>query len=217
MDIPEREAIEARLANKLARLGAAQRRELMDYLGIPPDFSRVPQAYWDKVGLDLRGVLSAEIVELYLDAAERLDIATPGGVDWGMINQNAVSWAREYSYSLVRGITDTTRRAISDAVSDFFTLGQTRADLEARLVRLFGPVRTEMIAITEVTRASVEGERAVARDLASQGVHMIPYWLTRNDELVCPICGPKHDQPITDDKYPPAHPRCRCDVRYELP
>jgi hypothetical protein len=46
---------------------------------------------------------------------------------------------------------------------------------------------------------------------------MVPIWQTSNDERVCPICGPKHGKEITDGKFPPAHPRCRCWVTYEFP
>lgn len=52
-------------------------------------------------------------------------------------------------------------------------------------------------------------------------------WVTRRDELVCPVCGPMHKVvvPITEQfktdsgKFwsPPLHPRCRCDVLLRLP
>jgi intein/homing endonuclease len=42
-----------------------------------------------------------------------------------------------------------------------------------------------MIATTEVTRASVEGEREVAREVAEQGIEMVEVWQTSNDEMVC--------------------------------
>ena len=79
-----------------------------------------------------------------------------------------------------------------------------------------------MIARTEVTRAAVEGERALVKetnDIVSQhGIDpMVPIWQTRNDEIVCPICGPKHNKEIKDGEYPPAHPRCRCWVTHRLP
>jgi len=34
-------------------------------------------------------------------------------------------------------------------------------------------------------------------------------------QVVCPICGPRHDKEITDGMYPPACPRCRCWVNHE--
>jgi len=90
--------------------------------------------------------------------------------------------------------------------------------LTAQILELIGsPIRAEMIAVTEVTRAASEGEQAVARELARQGIIMTPFWNTNRDELVCPICEPRNNQEITDGMFPPAHPRCRCWVNYELP
>jgi hypothetical protein len=94
-----------------------------------------------------------------------------------------------------------------------WNLGQLRTDLE----RYYSPVRAEMIAVTETTRAAVEGERALVEALQKEsGIGMAPIWQTSNDERVCPICGPKHGKHITDGQYPPAHPRCRCWVTYEF-
>jgi len=82
---------------------------------------------------------------------------------------------------------------------------------------MFGAERAEIIAITETTRAAVEGERGVIAELEQHGIRMYPVWMTRNDELVCPICAPRNGKPIqpgneTNGEYPPAHPRCRCGV-----
>jgi hypothetical protein len=75
-----------------------------------------------------------------------------------------------------------------------------------------------MIAVTEVTRASVEGERAQVRELAAQGVVLVATWQTANDELVCPVCGPRNGRREGDgwDSPPPAHPRCRCWLNHEV-
>ena len=67
--------------------------------------------------------------------------------------------------------------------------GLARGELEGQIVGLFGPVRAEMIAVTEVTRAASEGQRGLANEVAQFGILMIDAWSTRNDEVVCPICG----------------------------
>lgn len=156
------------------------------------------------------------------------------GVDWALVNEAASEWSRRYTYDLVRGITDHTREALQRAVGDFFEEGLTRGDLEGRLSSLFGPVRAEMIAVTEVTRAAAEGQQGLVSEVAAQGIEMVDAWSTRNDELVCPICGPLHGRdadgygpgrtpywihPLSGQRYekPPAHPRCRCSDEWRLP
>jgi hypothetical protein len=82
---------------------------------------------------------------------------------------------------------------------------------------LASPIRAEMIAVTEVTRAASQGEQAIARELARAGIVMTPIWNTNQDDIVCPLCGPKNGKEIEDGQFPPRHPRCRCWVSYELP
>lgn len=216
-DIPNRTELEAEIARRFSRLSAAHRRRLLSLLGDPPNFGNVPLSFWEEVQGELRGAFVPVLSEIYLDAAERLVGEIPIGVDWGLINERAANWARQYGFDLVRGITETSRRGTQSAIAAFFERGQTRADLEAALARIYGPVRAEAIAVTEVTRAAAEGEQAIALEIGGMGVQMVPVWQTNNDELVCPICGPRHDKEITNGEYPPAHPRCRCWVNHELP
>lgn len=227
-DIPNRPELEAELAKRFSRLSIAQRKELLTLLGDPPNYANVPLAFWDKMTNELRGALVPFLAELFMESAERLVDTLPIGVDWNLINTRASSWAARYGGELIKGITETTRRAVNEAIAAFFeTGGMTRADLEARLMRIFGPKRAEMIAITEVTRAAAEGEIQIGSELAKAGILMQAVWNTRNDELVCPICGPLNQQKATEysgDRKPywggltpPAHPRCRCFIGWELP
>ena len=92
-------------------------------------------------------------------------------------------------------------------------------DVRDSLGRVYGPRRAAMIARTEVTRAAMQGEVLIAQELAAQGIHMVAIWKTRNDELVCPICGPRHNKEKGDGWYneEPAHPNCRCWINHRLP
>jgi hypothetical protein len=162
----------------------------------------------------------------------------PIGVDWALVNQDAADWASRYVGQLVKDISDTTQRSIGRAVSDYFTDTETIGDLDdtetigdldkslARMTdkfgRIFGPVRAEMIAVTEVTRASAQGELAVANRLKAEGIEMRKVWRTNRDELVCPICAPLQDTEESEWRAsapdgPPAHPRCRCFLSLLLP
>lgn len=216
-DIPNRTELEAELAKRFSKLSAKHKKEIMALLGDPPNIGNVPASFWKKMAAELNGSFIPFLSEVYMDAAERLVEGLPIGVDWGLVNEHAAQWARGYSFDLVRGITATSRRATQEAIGAFFEQGMTRGDLEARLSRIYGTVRAESIAVTEVTRAASFGEQEVAREIAGDGIDMIPIWQTNNDELVCSVCGPLHDNPITDNFYPPAHPRCRCWVNHELP
>jgi hypothetical protein len=215
-DIPNRSQLESELARRFSKLSAKHRKRLMELMGDPPNMGNVPSSYWEEMAGELNGSFIPFLTEIYMDAAERLVEDLPISVDWGLVNERAASWARGYSYELVHGITTTSRRATQEAIASFFEQGQTRADLEARLSRIFGAVRAEAIAVTEVTRAASLGEQQIAAEIASMGVDMVPVWQTNNDELVCTICGPRHNQEIEDNFFPPAHPRCRCWLTYEL-
>ena len=111
-------------------------------------------------------------------------------------------------------------------MGNFFSQNQTLAQLRDRLEGAFGPIRADMIATTEVTRAATEGERVLVELLKDQGLGFRDIWETANDERVCPICAPLDGQeregagyvhPDSGFSYdgPPAHPRCRCRERHE--
>lgn len=216
-DIPNRDELEKKLARNLGKLNRVQLMRLMEHLGDPPKIDNVPASFWDETGKELASVLAPFLEEVYVEQSLQLMNNQPIGVDWTLVNEGAVDWANRYSYDLVTNLNETSRRTLQTSVSAYYERGQTIGELEKRLTTAFGPVRAEMIAVTEITRAASEGEQAIARELEKEGIRMIPIWQTNNDELVCPLCGPKHNKPIEDGVYPPAHPRCRCWVNHELP
>ena len=235
MDYRNRAEREAKLAAALARLGASQRRKLLEIMGDPPKIENVAPEYWDASLAEWRGVLTPELESIFVDSAMELVAAQPGlgMVDWEQVNQGAADWARRYSNDLIKKIDDTTMRGVQDAVADYYEQSWTVKQLTERLGRWFGPVRAEMIAVTEVTRAAVEGEMEVIKEVAEQGIQMTAIWSTANDDLTCDICRPLNQLPaeggtVSDPTWthpvtgqivnkPPAHPRCRCAVDHELP
>ena len=216
-DIVDRSDKEAAYARLMAKLLKAYGGRLLEKLGDPPDLANLPADFWDEEAKTLVQALSPFGEKVYLDAAKELMKQAAIEADWDVINENAVNWSKDYTFDLVRGINETTLTATQRAISDYFEQGMTIGDLEEQLSPMFGPVRAEMIAVTEVTRAASQGEQAVAKEVAKAGIDMTPIWQTNNDELVCELCGPKHDKTITDGMFPPEHPRCRCWVNYELP
>ena len=169
-------------------------------------------------GEELRAALSRNFQAVYLASAEQILNAQPIGVDWGIVNQNAASWARQSSFELVSRLTDTSRKLLQDSVARFFEEQMTIGDLRRLLTPTFGPVRASLIASTEVTRAAVQGEMDFVRLLGDQGAPMVAIWQTSADELVCPICSPRNQRRRGDGwtEPPPAHPRCRCWVNHEF-
>jgi hypothetical protein len=141
-------------------------------------------------------------------------------IDYTLTNKEAAQAAREYAYDLVRGINDTTRDALSSAVTSFVeTPGMTLGDLEDQVSVHFGEGRAERIAITEVTRAYATGQQMAGEALRKEfpDVRVVKVWFTNADDIVCPVCAPLDGKEVginesfTDDiDNPPAHPNCRC-------
>lgn len=146
------------------------------------------------------------------------------GVDFdvALINSKAWEWARTAAYEKVKGLTETTRKGVQDAVAKFVkTPGMTNEELRAILEPTFGKVRAEMIGTTEVTNAFSQGTLAYQEMLQAAGLDMEAFWLTRNDELVCIICGPLNGKSEDEWKVdyphgPAAHTRCRCGIGLRL-
>lgn len=134
------------------------------------------------------------------------------GVNWQLPNIEAMAWANSYSFELVHGITENSRRVIADALGDWVRDGGPMSDLVSRLEPQFGIVRAEMIAVTESTRAYGAGSRMQYRAMGIRRVML----LTNRDDHVCPICRPYDgrivdiDQGVPGVGFQPWHPRCRC-------
>ena len=198
-DIPNRDELERTLAKKLAGLNRKQMGRLLELMGDPPNLANVPQEFWDKAGEELADVVVPFSERVYLEGAQRMLESVPVGVSWDLVNEGAASWARDYGGRLVKDISTTTRRSVGNAVANFYEQGQTMGELGGsmtefrdRLGNVFGPQRAEMIAVTEVTRAAAEGERALEKEVAKEGIILVEIWQTANDDLVCQICGPRN-------------------------
>lgn len=216
VDLPNREDLAAMLAQRLAREFASIRRLVMERLGDPPDIARLTPELWREIEQRLNGAVLPALSQAFVDATDAQANALGVGVDFDLANERAQRWARQYTFELVRGVNQTSQRQLQTIISNFFDRGVTMGDTRAAIAQLYGPTRAEMIAQTEITRAAVEGERQAAAELEAQGVRLRPIHQTNVDDMVCAICGPRHGQEITDGRFPPLHPRCRCWVAYEV-
>lgn len=94
-------------------------------------------------------------------------------------------------------------------------------DIEDELDSVFGDERAERAGTTETTGGISAGERGAQNRLARDGMEVIAIWQTERDGRVCKVCGELDGLPEDEysDKFPegpPAHPRCRCWLSFEL-
>ena len=213
-DVIGRDELERRLARVVAAEQRKQLNELLDLLGDPPDLSRVPPSYWLNGGAALQAAVEPVLREIFLAQAQVVLATTSIGLDWALVNQAAVAWARSYSFDLVKGISETNRGLLQSSIGDYFAAPTSIGDLKDKLTSAYGPLRAEMISVTEVTRAASAGEQQVVDRLLGDnpGIQAIDVWQTNRDDRVCVICGPRHGKSRGSNwtENPPAHPRCRC-------
>lgn len=170
--------------------------------------------FWDEERQELIRILlpivngaATSAAETALKGMQEMGI----GVDWRLVNEAVLRWAQGYTFDLVGGITQTSREFLQQAITQWIASGQPLDSLVDTLEPMFGGVRAEMIAATEVTRSFAEGNMETWR---ASGVVDGVRWMTAEDELVCPICGGLDGKEATIEagfvEGPPAHPNCRC-------
>jgi SPP1 gp7 family putative phage head morphogenesis protein len=139
---------------------------------------------------------------------------------------NAVEWARQHVAEMLSRnadggkLVESTRGMIREAITTALE-NHDSDDAIADMLRdayAFSEQRAELIARTEVGNALGAGSFIGAQAVGMDEKH----WLLSNDEGVCPRCQSNADEgwiPIgkdfaSGDKYPLAHPHCRCDAAY---
>lgn len=144
--------------------------------------------------------------------------AGPFKMKFDASNPRAAKWARTYGATLAKGIADTTRERISEAIARSQETGEDPYD---EILDAVGDEdRAEVIARTESMRAVHEGQRegweqAVEKGLLTGDERRV--WIVTPDDILCPICEELEDEEADmDGEYPggidgpPAHPNCRC-------
>ena len=142
-------------------------------------------------------------------------------------NGDAEKWAASHSRRLARSLNRTTR-TLAEARINLLMQKKTKMEptsegdiIRKALRQAIAPKwRGALIAATEITRTIGNVGRIIWRRVPGVN-HLV--WYTRRDERVCPICQPLHGT-VTNKKgvfpggyvSPPAHPKCRCDVSYEV-
>jgi hypothetical protein len=174
--------------------------------------------FWSQEDELLLQVVYPVVVETVRQEArtemERLEAEYDIAIGFDEIDRTVIDWAKRYSYELVKGINQTSRQYIADVMQEFLQQGKPLENIADALDPLYGPVRAEMIAITETTRAFAEADMATWR---SSGFVTGKSWAAVASDA-CDLClenqaagviGIDEAFPSGDDN-PPGHPRCRC-------
>lgn len=137
------------------------------------------------------------------------------GVPVQLSESFVAQWANRYDFNLVTGINRNSRYWLRHHVSQWSRRNEDLPSLTRRLTPWFGKTRAELIGSTEATRAFTEGTftawertgfnrrpplalRPPAHPRCRCFVALAPgdvwdyVWYTVNDQLVCPICEPRH-------------------------
>jgi SPP1 gp7 family putative phage head morphogenesis protein len=170
-------------------------------------------SFWDDEEGELWDAVATIMLEIYFSGIDGGVDALPPSVrvlaDFDHVNTKALEFARQYRYTLIKGITDTTRTQVQRAMADWIQSGAPLDALEATLERTFGSVRASMIAQTETTRIF---QTANAEAWQSTGLVEQMRYNTVVDDKVCEICSPLDGQlfDLGDSHSPPQHIGCRC-------
>lgn len=235
----QRAAFERKLRDAFQGAMGNQARELFRLMGEPPDVSRVPAEFWQRLDKRMQDVIEPIMLDMAITSAFSVgqSAGIQSAVNWTAVNERAASWASRYTFDLVRGINSTTRNLLQAEISRFYRdasvdlkslAARLQAGLPDLMTRLHGIVssadRAQLIATTEVTRAAAEGEQALVDRIKADNrrVNVGGVFLTSNDEIVCqkicvPLNGVQDDgkgnfvNPRDGQVYRiPAHPGCRC-------
>jgi hypothetical protein len=215
------DSLESRIARRLSSAMTTSQRMIADELS-NADMDTIavqglPLDTWDAIAAELQKAIRPELERAYMESANEFSDSLMYGLNEAALSSAAQGWAASYSYDLVTSINETSHTRLTSVLTQFTEGSMTNRELMQELSGIFGSRRSQTIAITEITRAAAEGQAYVARELGLQGVSMIPIWETRRDERVCPTCGPRDNMVQGSNWFmlPPAHPNCRCGVRYQ--
>lgn len=220
---PERVQLEEDFAPEIEAWLQEQAGRVVDDVRIDSENEPPDNLFWEAEEAALAAFLTAFVVlwaESSVGSAAELLRGVGLGLD-AQVNAIAADWAGEYALNLAKGLTDTTRELARVRIRNHIRAGRPLSELEDELAGIIGPRwRAELIAQTEVTRANAQARLAVADEV--DAVRAV-YWQTARDERVCPICRPldrtkRGRNGLFPGGFsgPPAHPRCRCDLVFEV-
>jgi hypothetical protein len=213
----DREAAEDKLAGKLT----GNYQDHFDRIAKAVGNGDMPVAALDSLSQANTSTLTASLTLTLADAVLALAVEHGVHMDYAHIMRDAGTWAKQYTYTLVKDIADTQKAQLQNVISQVADRQLTAEDATAMIEPLFGKARAQMIAATETTRAQSQAIAMYRKELDEHGIAVTERWLTAEDERVCEICGPLDHE--TEDVWraqfpdgPPAHVNCRCQTAIEV-
>ncbi len=226
MELPNRTSHERAYIKRLSRLNQRHKRELRQLLGSPPDPSRVPMSFWEKVE---REQMEENLLMMYLifiasASFHAFGTESPAGRDADELQSAAETYAAGRAAAVARSYAETGRDRLETLQRDIdgrvtpIAIGQ----LEVALDKILGPARAEAVGTSETTAAQTAGGEAGIE--ATVGIDQADLWIN-HPELSrtgpCPICEPLHMLPrsvwessFPEGPGPSVHPGCVCTIRY---
>ena len=203
---PDERRLYNRIVKDMEKRGATWARQIVQGKDVDPSLK-------DVIAPALQAELSRYAQQRFTELGAEF-VPIDEAVASGRIND----WLGDYVPITTDRIDQTTAERIKQVIDTYRqTPGMTIQDVADMLRPVADPYRASMIAITEMTRASMQAVDNYQAYLTENGITTTMYWSTQNDELVgdCPICKPLHNLPKDEwpaDQIdgPPAHPNCRC-------
>jgi hypothetical protein len=209
-ELNNRDDYEARIIRRLG--GLALLPFILRTLGPDMNLSLLDATFWANIKEKLRSIFTTELDPVFMDTwalhEAQLAYAFPPEILDKWLQRNIT----QYGDLLAQKVTSTQRAKVEQYVRQYFDNQWTQNELRAKLIPYFGSVRSTMIARTEVTRASWQATDSFGKELGALGIQTTQVWRTREDERVCPQCGPLEDKLQYKDWVlpPPLHVGCRC-------
>ena len=190
-----------------------------------PITKQISEAEWDEWDTMLAKELAKSLAGPIAAGAEAARKDLPGIiVDWHLGNPKAQEWLGKYSLNLAKGLNETTRDEIRQALKTGLSLGETRDELAKRVGAVAEDMvtwRAKMIAQTETINAYTQGSLQLYRE---SGVVKKKTWLD-GQPLACEFCqdldgtsvdlDSEFESPLGNVQGPALHPGCRCAIAGE--
>jgi hypothetical protein len=172
---------------------------------------------WDEEALKIKVILTAGLQEAIIAGGMLMEFDSKINVGWKANTPTVLDFINRYGLKLAKGLNQTSLDKIKSSLKLSIDNGEILEKAQGRILDIIDdPDRASTIARTESVAAFGSGRRAVAEEIGWG------YKEWHTTVAPCAICmGLPLDGRIKIDKLfggefmgEPAHPNCRCSVRY---
>lgn len=233
VQLTDRQTWENRFARRLGSLSVRHQAELIQLIGNPPDVTRVPSSFWEKVEREEREEMVKLLLLIFLAAAVQ------HGATRDAVESQAAQWASVTAARVAAERATTSREILARKGAEWREKIAERereklateperekhktgkpvlqGEITAAAQGIFGPTRGVSTVVTVTTQAEAAGSEFAVKTTGKESPD--DRWLTERDGSVCPICRPLHlkKRDVWEAQFPdgpPAHPNCRCEIVY---